>query len=147
MKKALTITFLSFIYFSFFSSCKKLQQNVLVNHKWKLNAYYLDTFSTNFMDNVVPLYKDCNGQCEYLITFKENGEMIAEYYTYDTLYFTRIGVWENLEFEKIYMKLDVYVDGEYYISNYDNKNYMLISNANTIFSLTKPVRLMVEKLK
>jgi hypothetical protein len=128
------------------SSCKKIQEDLLLEGTWKLTAYYLDTMQTNFMENVLPDYKNCTGRCEYIIDFKENEQLEGRYYTFDSLRYIKSGIWQNLEYEKIYIKLDNYVDGDYYISRYDAKNYMLISNNNLFFNARLRVRLMVEKL-
>lgn len=128
------------------SSCKKIQEDLLLKGSWKLTAYYLDTMQTNFMENVLPDYKSCTGRCEYIIDFQENERLEGRYYTFDSLRYIKNGVWQNLEYEKIYLKLDSYVDGDYYISRYDDKNYMLISNNNLFFNARLRVRLMVEKL-
>ena len=144
MKKA-TSLFL-FLFILALSSCKKLQENVLLNGTWKLKAYYVDTMQTNLMENVLPDYVNCTGRCEYIIDFQNNNRLEGRYFTFDSLRYFREGNWENLEYEKIYLKLDKYVDGDYYISQYDAKNYMLISNSNLLFGTRVKVRLMIEKL-
>jgi hypothetical protein len=135
--KILAISALVITIAGYLTSCKKIQEDTLIKGLWRLDAYYIDssanTQSTeNVMEVILPHFADGGGCCDYKVDFQEDDIVFAYYQTYDTFNYVVIGTWELREFNKIYVNLDRYVDGEFDIDKTSNKHYTLSSEANHI---------------
>lgn len=106
------------------ASCYKVHHNYIVKTEWYLNALELDGGSTNFMNGILPDYDDGGGV--YKIYMLDNGLSRGEYYVYDTLNYFTTGTWDLLSPDSIYIDLDQYVQGKFYIELI-NKDEMILS--------------------
>jgi len=136
------------------ASCKKVQQDMIVKGVWELKAFYPDTATTNLMNSILPYYSNGGGCCRYKIDFQSDDIVFGYYITYDTFNYVKIGKWQLRKFNKIYVQLDNYVDGEFEIKKSGRKEYTMTSEANYIrafspFPLVKdtvPCRIVIERL-
>lgn len=118
-------------------SCKKIQEDMLINGTWQLNAFYIDSSANNpstfnAMDLILPYYNQGGDCCRYVVDFADNDSVYAYYITYDTFNYIKSGSWELLEYNKIYVNLDEYVDGVFGIKKESPRHFILTSEANHI---------------
>lgn len=113
-------------------SCKKIQEDYIVKGLWELNGAYIDTFSNNQMNTFLPLYANGNDCCRYKVSFEDDNYVFAYYITYDSINYIAYGTWELLGYNKLYLKLDKYVDGEFDIKRRGARKFDMISEANHI---------------
>ena len=123
MRKFLSIVIVSALFFCA-TSCYKVHHNYIVKTEWYLNALELDGGSTNFMNGILPNYVDGGGY--YKIYMLDNGIARSEYYVYDTLNYFTTGMWDLLSPDSIYIELDDYVEGTFYVELI-NKDEMILS--------------------
>jgi|GEM_PF-1804122 len=111
-----------------FSSCHKVVHTTILKGQFHLNSFEINGGSTNFMGGVLPNYLDADGNVigDYVIYMLDNGLMRGEYYSNDTLVYYRTGVWDMPAADSIYMNIDVFVDGTFFIETI-NKHEMLMS--------------------
>ncbi len=111
-----------------FTSCHKVTHTTILKGQFHLNAFEINGGSTNFMGGVLPDYLDADSTVigDYVIYMLDNGMMRGEYYSNDTLVYYRTGTWDMPSKNKIYMSLDVFVDGTFDIETI-NKDEMLMS--------------------
>ncbi len=130
MKRYLAFNILAILTVAMFtlSSCHKVTHNTILKGQFHLNAFEINGGSTNFMGGVLPNYLDSDSTVigDYVIYMLDNGLMRGEYYSNDTLVYYRTGIWDMPAKNKIYMNLDVFVDGTFDIETI-NKNEMLMS--------------------
>lgn len=111
-----------------FSSCHKVMHNTILKGQFHLNAFEINGGSTNFMGGVLPNYFDSNNEVigDYVIYMLDDGLMRGEYYSGGELEYYRTGTWDMPTKDSIYMNIDVFVDGTFYIETI-NANEMLMS--------------------
>ncbi|MDB5282600.1 MAG: hypothetical protein JWO06_1675 [Bacteroidota bacterium] len=124
------IVIVGFIVFSF-NSCKKITTDQLVNGLWKLDEVYIDTTTSNYL-NHLQNYSNGNNCCLYKIDFERDDRVVAYYLTYDTFTNVTAGIWNIPEYNKIYIKLDNFMDGTFDILKPTTKKWDLTSGANHI---------------
>ena len=115
-----------------FGSCAKIQGDFLASKEWELQEVTLNGGSLNMMESFLPGYDAGGDCCKYYITFNDDGTSSAEYWTNGTLDYVDSGVWEMMGAGKIYIKMDVYVDGVFEFKKVANKTYEMISEDNNI---------------
>ena len=113
------------------NSCKKIQQDEFISGLWKLDAIYVDSSSTNFMNNLQN-YTNGNNCCIYKMDFQRDDVVFGYYQTYDTFTAVSVGTWELTKYNEIFMRFDRYFDGTFKIEKTTNKHYILTSEANHI---------------
>ena len=97
--------------------------------EWEVTELYANGGSINQLNNALPHFNNGNGL--YKIGFFDDGVAQGEYYTFDTLNYDVIGNWEVRK-KKIYMKMDVYIDGEFEYEKSGKKEFTLYSDSNYI---------------
>lgn len=117
-----------------FSSCYKVTHTAILKGQFHLNAFEINGGSTNFMGGVLPNYNDENGNVigDYLIYMLDDGLMRGEYYSNGNLIYYRTGEWDMPTKDSIYMHLDVFVDGTFYIEQVNTKEMLMSTDKNTI---------------
>lgn len=118
-------------------SCKKIQEDLLINGTWVLDGYYIDSTANspsdvNLMGVLLPYYNQGGDCCKYVVDFQDNDSVYAYYITYDTFNYIKKGYWELLEYNKIYVNVDDYVDGVFSIKKESPRHFLLTSEANHI---------------
>ncbi|MCS6935334.1 MAG: hypothetical protein NZM35_09330 [Chitinophagales bacterium] len=131
MKNFLMVT-AAFMLMCLSFSCRKIQEGMIIKGLWTLEGFYVDTFSKNMMEIFLPYYNTGNGCCRYKIDFQDDDLVTGYYFTHDTLNYLVAGTWKLIKYNKIYVKLDNYVDGEFTIEKIGNKRYEMISDSNRI---------------
>lgn len=129
MRKFLTITLVSILFFGA-TSCYKVHHNYIVKTEWYLNALELDGGSTNFMNGILPDYVEGAGY--YKIYMLDNGIARSEYYVYDTLNYYTTGTWDLLSPDSIYIDLDQYVQGTFYVELISKDEMILSTDHNNV---------------
>lgn len=116
------------------SSCYKVTHNSILKGEFHLNAFEINGGSTNFMGGVLPDYVDNNGNVigDYVIYMLDNGLMRGEYYSDDQLVYYRTGEWDMPTKDSIYMKIDVFVDGTFYIEQINTSEMLMSTDKNNI---------------
>ena len=111
------------------NSCYKVHHNYIVKGEWYLNSLEIDGGSTNFMHGVLPGYSDPDGSINgyYRIYMLDNGLIRSEYFVDDTLNYFKTGVWDLQSYDSIYLNVDDYSNGTYYIELV-NKNEMIMTS-------------------
>lgn len=112
------------------TSCKKIQEDMLVNGLWKLNSITVNDTSSNILNTTLPLFSDGNNCCEYKLYFEKDGLVFAYYNTYDTSNTYAQGTWELEEYNKLYINLDKYFDGYFKVERKAIKKYEFTSTSN-----------------
>lgn len=117
-----------------FSSCYKVTHTAILKGQFHLNAFEINGGSTNFMGGVLPNYNDENGNVigDYLIYMLDDGLMRGEYYSNGNLIYYRTGEWDMPTKDSIYMNLDVFVEGTFYIEQVNTKEMLMSTDKNTI---------------
>lgn len=128
------IIFTSITLIILLSSCYKITHNSILKGKFHLNAFEINGGSTNFMGGVLPNYVDANGNVigDYVIYMLDNGLMRGEYYSNGNLIYYRTGVWDMPTKDSVYMKIDVFVDGTFYMEQISTKEMLMSTNKNKI---------------
>ncbi|MCT4579837.1 MAG: hypothetical protein N4A35_00345 [Flavobacteriales bacterium] len=119
-----------------FSSCYKVTHNAILKGEFHLNSFEINGGSTNFMGGVLPNYVDENDETniigDYVIYMLDNGLMRGEYYSDGELVYYRTGEWDMPTKDSIYMKIDVFVDGTFYIEQISTKEMLMSTDKNNI---------------
>lgn len=115
------------------SSCHKVTHNVILKGQFHLNAFEINGGSTNFMGGVLPGFSE-NGTVvgDYVIYMLDNGLMRGEYYTNGNLEYYRTGEWNMPTADSIYMKIDVFVEGTFFIETVSINDMIMTSEKNNI---------------
>ncbi len=112
-------------------SCKKTTENQLINGLWSLKDVYLDTMTTNYLNNfyMFTYGHDC---CFYKMDFNDNGELDGFYVTNDSINYVAVGHWSLLEYNRVYMDVDKFIDGNFTIKKNTLTQWELTSDTNHI---------------
>jgi len=129
MRKFLSIILVSMLIFGA-SSCYKVHHNYIVKTEWYLNALELDGGSTNFMNGILDDYEAGAGY--YKIYMLDNGIARSEYYVYDTLNYYATGTWDLLSPDSIYIDLDQYVQGTFFVELISKDEMILSTDHNNV---------------
>ncbi len=134
MNTLLTPLLLSFLLSFAFFSCNKVTHTVILKSQHHLNSFEINGGSTNFMPGVLPNYVDSTGKVigDYVIYLLDNGLMRGEYYSNGDLVYYRTGIWDMPHKDSIYMNIDVFVDGTFYIELVDADEMVMSSDKNNI---------------
>lgn len=154
MRKLLIIA--SFIFVGLaINGCYKIHHNYIVKGEWYLNSLEIDGGSTNFMNGVLPGYLDTTGKDQayidimksilpgyvspageikgyYRIYMLDNGLVRTEYYVQDTLNYFRTGTWDLLSPDSIYLNVDDYSNGTFYIELINKEEMILSTDHNFV---------------
>ncbi len=114
-----------------FSSCKKIQEDNLVNGLWRFNQVYIGGSTTNYLTGF-PSYTNGNNCCAYKVDFQRDDIVFAYYITYDTFGYVVGGNWHLDEYNKIQLHFDNYFDGTFDMKKTTQKQFELNSDANHI---------------
>lgn len=97
--------------------------------------------NTNMMTVLLsPPYDAPTGCCRYMIDFMDEGKCKGTYYVHDTIAYIVEGSWELLEFNKVFIDLDLYVNGQFDICRLGGGKFELSTKENTgILFGTSPV--------
>ena len=112
-----------------FSSCKKIKENFLIKGDWVVKEAYMNGGSVNMMNNALPYFSEGNGK--YQTIFFDDGVCQGQYFTHDTLNYEVFGNWEFRK-KKVYMKMDVFINGEFEFQKSGKKQYTLFTDSNLI---------------
>ena len=110
-------------------SCKKIQEDELVNGLWRFNTVTVNDSISNYLLNL-PQFANGNGCCNYKVDFQRNNVVFAYYMTNDTFNYVVAGNWYLIHYNQMYMKFDKYFDGTFDIKKESTKKYELSSDAN-----------------
>lgn len=115
----------------YFSSCKKITQDQLINGLWQVNTVTIDTSSMNYLNTLVH-YTDGNDCCTYKLDFEKDNTVIAYYITYNN--FTKIvaGNWQVTAYNEVFVQVDSFMDGTFKTTNPSPKHWKLTSDKNHI---------------
>jgi len=127
-------------------TCKKVKQRYVIKGDWELMSANVEG-DTNLLKLVLSKYSNCEGNCRYLICFEDKSRVMGYYYTYDTLDYSVEGEWEMVDRDKIFVRLDHYVDGYFEFEKTKRKHFLLYSPENYVkkFKTTLPVELHVRR--
>lgn len=117
-----------------FSSCHKVTHNSILKGQFHLNAFEINGGSTNFMGGVLPDYSNSNQEVigDYIIYMLDDGLMRGEYYSDGNLVYYRTGEWDMPTKDSIYMKIDVFVDGTFFIESINTTEMLMSTDKNNI---------------
>lgn len=117
-----------------FSSCHKVTHNSILKGQFHLNAFEINGGSTNFMGGVLPNYSNSNQEVigDYIIYMLDDGLMRGEYYSNGNLVYYRTGEWDMSTKDSIYMKIDVFVDGTFFIESINKTEMLMSTDKNNI---------------
>jgi hypothetical protein len=127
----LFVTIVSCVVVVNFNSCKKIQQDNLINGLWQISDLHIDTIPSNFLLSL-PHYPDGNDCCVYKLDFQKDDIVFAYYLTYDTFNYVVAGSWYLNQYNEIYMNFDKYFDGTFEIEKTSPKHFKLTSDKNHI---------------
>lgn len=118
----------------FLNSCYKVHHNYIVKGEWYLNSLEIDGGSTNFMHGVLPGYSDATGKINgyYRIYMLESGLIRSEYYVADTLNYFKTGTWDLFSHDSIYLNVDDYSNGTYFIELLNKEEMIMTTDHNDI---------------
>jgi hypothetical protein len=131
MRKITPLFFFLLFIVGVISSCKKTTENQLINGLWSLKQVYLDTMTTNYL-NTFPEFTNDHNCCFYKMNFNDAGELDGFYVTNDSIKYVAVGHWSLLEYNKVYMSLDQFIDGNFNIKKLTPSNWELTSDTNHI---------------
>jgi hypothetical protein len=129
IKRVGAVAALLYVVFSF-NSCKKITEDQL-NGLWKLTQVNIDTSNSKYL-NQLPLFANGNNCCFYKVDFEKDDYVIAYYLTYDTFSRIAYGTWNLPAYNKVYIKLDNFIDGTFDILKPSLTHWELTSPANHI---------------
>ena len=118
-----------FILFISFLGCKKVKENFLIKGDWEVKSIYMNGGSLNMMELALPYYKE--GKGIYYCYFYDEGLTKGEYFTHDTLNYEVFGEWE-IKKNKVFMKMDAYINGEFEYQRSGKKEYTLFCDSNYV---------------
>ena len=114
-----------------FSSCKKIQNDNLINGVWTLNSVLLDSSLQNYLNYALPQFANGNNCCHYEIDFEKNDKAFGYYLTNDSSYLV-LGMWNLPEYNKIYIHLDNFIDGTFDIDKKTMHHFVMSTDANRV---------------
>jgi hypothetical protein len=124
----------SFFLVLLLSSWHKVPHNSILTGQFHLNAFEINGGSTNFMGGVLPDYTNSNNEVvgDYIIYMLDDGLMRGEYYSDDKLVYYRTGTWDMPTKDSIYMSIDVFVDGTFFIETINTTEMLMSTDKNNI---------------
>lgn len=129
MRRLIPLMLLGVVLFTV-ASCKKIQEDMLVNGLWRMDKVVVNDTSSNIMNYTLQHFSNGNGCCEYKMYFEPDGVVFAYYNTYDTSNTFAQGTWELEEYNKLYINMDKYFDGYFKVVRKAAKKYEFSSEAN-----------------
>ena len=114
-----------------FNSCKKITEDALINGLWKLNTVYIDTATTNYLNNL-HYFTDGNNCCAYKLDFERDNTVIAYYITYNNFNKIVAGNWKATAYNEVFVQVDSFMDGTFKTTNTSPKHWKLTSPDNHI---------------
>lgn len=115
-----------------FSSCKKIQENKIINGTWEVMKVELNHQDANVMEIFLNGYVSNAECCHYIVDFKENNICTGTYYQNDTIVYSKTGEWKILEFNLVYVNLDLYVNADLNVNRHSKQYYTLDSETNKV---------------
>ncbi len=113
----------------FFSSCKKITEDNLINGLWLLNTVNIDTSTVNYL-TAFPHYNTSVDCCQYKMDFEKDGTMLTFYLTHDTLHSVKGGTWYVTQYKQVYINVDDFIDGTFVIEQPSIKKRILTCDKN-----------------
>ena len=146
MRASYFILFVIFI--AALSSCKKIQENKIINGKWQVIKVELNGDSANAMEVFLQGYKTNAVCCRYIVNFRDDNTCSATYYRNDSIIYSVEGEWELKKFNLVYVKLDRYVNALLDIDRHSRTYYTLHSDENEVEALnqTVPSKLKIKRI-
>ncbi len=132
-----------------FNSCKKIQENKILNGTWEVVKVELGQSDFNVMETFLRNYKSNHVCCKYIVDFREDNTCSGAYYYNDSLVYAVEGEWELKEFNLVYVKLDQYVFADLEVNRHSKMYYSLDTDSNTVAALNNevlPTTLEIKKL-
>ena len=115
----------------FAPSCKKTTENQLIDGLWSLQQVYLDTMTTNYL-NKFYMFTHGHECCFYKMDFNQDGELDGFYVTNDSINYVSIGHWNLLDYNRVYMNVDSFIDGNFTIKKTTLSQWELTSDTNHV---------------
>lgn len=113
------------------SSCKKIQNNVLIKGKWNVEKVKSDFLTLeNSMDLLIPGYVSNNECCQYIVDFKDDQTVTGTFYKDKQVMQIDSGEWKLDEFNLLYIQLGKYINGTYDINKDSKRFYILTTDSN-----------------
>lgn len=123
---------LALLLITFFASCKKIQENKIINGTWEVMKVELNHTDPNAMEVFLPGYVSNSTCCHYIVDFKDDNTCSGTYYRNDSIVYTKTGEWHMVEFNLVYVKLDEYVDANLDVNRHSKTYYSLSSETNKV---------------
>jgi hypothetical protein len=114
------------------SSCKKIQNNVLIKGKWNVERVKSDFLTLeNSMDLLIPGYVSNNECCRYIVDFKDDQTVTGTFYKDNQVMQIDSGEWKLDEFNLLYIQLGKYINGTFDINKDSKRFYKLTTDSNS----------------
>jgi hypothetical protein len=114
------------------SSCKKIQNNVLIKGKWNVERVKSDFLTLeNSMDLLIPGYISNNECCQYIVDFKDDQTVTGTFYKDKQVMQIDSGEWKLDEFNLLYIQLGKYINGSFDINKDSKRFYKLTTDSNS----------------
>ncbi|MEM7036405.1 MAG: hypothetical protein AAF570_05440 [Bacteroidota bacterium] len=113
-------------------SCKKIQQNYIMNGEWEVLEVNLNGGTLNQMEQFLPDYVSNSTCCKYVVTFGDEGVCTSTLTIDGDIREQSVGEWNMPERSKIYFKVDEYVDGLFDLEREGDGVWILHAPVNNI---------------
>lgn len=130
-----------------FNSCKKIQENKILNGTWEVVKVELDGSGVNVMEVFLDGYKSYSACCKYIVDFRDDNVCSGTYYRDDSVIYTVEGEWEMKEFNLVHVNLDKYVFADLDINRHSKTYYTLNTDSNTVKALNNQVMTTTIEIK
>lgn len=126
------------------TGCERTEELQLKGEEFLITDAYLNNDRTlNALELLLPLYDEAPSRCQYYVYFEENGRVNGYYYTFDTLHYAAVGEWEQLEYGRIYLRIDSDINGEFEVDRRGDGIFYLSTQQNRTSIFTDPIPLEV----
>jgi hypothetical protein len=138
----------------FFSTCKPIQERVMIKGKWRVHRVNTDFVQMdNVMEFFLPGYESNSDCCTYMVDFKDDETVTGTFTKNNVVMQIDSGVWHLDKFNVLYIKLGKYIDGTYDVDRQKQRKYTLYTDKNNLVILpSQPaeiteVTINIERLK
>ena len=130
MKNILRVILLCIVVVSF-STCKKIQEKVMIKGEWHVHRVNTDILTLdNAMDFFLTGYQSNSECCTYIVDFKKDETVTGTFTKDNVVVQVDSGVWHLDKFNVLYVKLGKYIDGTYDVDRQKHKKYTLYTKEN-----------------
>ncbi|GIV33271.1 MAG: hypothetical protein KatS3mg031_0806 [Chitinophagales bacterium] len=129
-------------------SCRPAQERLVIEGNWEVVHVELNHQPGNAMEYFLANYTSFAACCHYLVDFRSNLTCSGTYIHNDSLIYTTEGRWNLVAFNRIYVKLDRYVDAMLEVDRHSNRYYSLRSDSNRVAALNgavMPVKIEIRR--